>query len=131
MRAKVDASPTAVARTLMRPTPLTAPPVTASPTPFGTGMLSPLTRDSSTSLAPSTTSPSTGTRPPGRTSTKSPSRTRSAGTTVSVPSSANTQAVSGRSARSACNAAAALRLARLSKCLPSKTRVMMTADASK
>ena len=130
MRDKVDSSPTALVRTSSTPAPFMAPPVTCSPACLLTGRLSPVISDSSTSLAPSSTTPSTGMRAPGRTTTRSPSSTWATGTSCSWPSR-RTRADSGRSTCSARMAAAVWRLARASSHLPSKTRVMTTAEASK
>src|SRR6185312_8999113 len=60
------------------------PPITRSPGCFSTGIDSPVSIDSSTALAPERTSPSTGTRSPGRTSTVSPFATCSTGTSTSA-----------------------------------------------
>ena len=51
------------------------PPITRSPAAFSTGIGSPVTIDSSTALAPSSTTPSTGTFSPGRTRSRSPTWT--------------------------------------------------------
>jgi hypothetical protein len=63
---------------------LTAPPISASPTPRGSGRLSPVNSDSSTLLAPSSTRPSAGMVSPGRTSTRSPGASSAMGTTCSL-----------------------------------------------
>ena len=52
---------------------------TVAPARLSTGMLSPVSSDSSTADSPSVTSPSTGMRSPGRTTTRSPTRTSSTG----------------------------------------------------
>jgi hypothetical protein len=130
MRASVDSAPTASVRTSSSPSPLIAPPVTRSPGPRGTGRLSPVISDSSTWLRPSSTSPSTGRRSPGRTTTTSPTRTWAIGSSTSPPSR-RTRAVSGRSACSARMASVVCRLARASSHLPSITSVITTAEASK
>ena len=130
MRERVDSAPMAVVCTSSRPSALTAPPVTASPGCLATGRLSPVIRDSSTSLAPSVTVPSTGMRSPGRTTTRSPTLTWASGRSTS-PDAVRTRATSGRRALSAWMAAVVCRLARASSHLPSSTRVMMTAEASK
>ena len=83
IRASVESAPTAVARTSSRPVPLMAPPVTLLPGCLSTGRLSPVISDSSSSLRPATTSPSTGMRSPGRTITRSPARTSLIGTSRS------------------------------------------------
>ncbi len=59
-------------RTVSVPVMFRVAPVTRSPGPFSTGTDSPLSIDSSTALAPSTTTPSTAIRSPGRTRTRSP-----------------------------------------------------------
>ena len=130
MRASVLSAPSAVVRTSSRPSPLMAPPVTRSPACLATGRLSPVINDSSTALAPSCTTPSTATRSPGRTTTRSPRRTWAMGSSLSTPSR-RTRAVSGRSAFSARMASVVCRLARASIHLPSSTRVMTTAEPSK
>jgi len=129
-RASVVSAPTASVFTVSAPSAFTAPPVTRSPTPLATGMLSPVMSDSSTWLRPAVTSPSTATRSPGRTLTRSPTCTCSTGTSVSTPSR-STRAVAGRRAFRARMASAVWRLARASSHLPSTTRVMTAAEASK
>ena len=59
---------------------------TASPTNLSDGMLSPVSADSFTDVAPSVTIPSTGIVSPGRTTNISPFLTVSIGTVVSAPS---------------------------------------------
>mmetsp|Transcript_61810 Transcript_61810/g.146297 ORF Transcript_61810/g.146297 Transcript_61810/m.146297 type:complete len:219 (-) Transcript_61810:3343-3999(-) len=130
MRARVDSAPTAVVRMSSRPSALTEPPVTRSPTCLATGRLSPVISDSSISLAPSTTSPSTGIRSPGRTTTWSSTRTSAIATSRSAPLR-RTRARSGRRALSARIASVVCRLARVSSHLPSRTSVITTAEASK
>ncbi len=130
IRASVDSAPTAVVFTSSRPSAFTEPPVIMSPSCFATGRLSPVIRDWSMWLAPSTTIPSTGTRSPGRTTTRSSRATLPMGTSMSWPPR-RTRAVSGRSALSARMASVVWRLARVSSHLPSNTRVMTTAEASK
>ncbi len=75
MRASVVSVPTASVSMASAPSALIEPPVTLSPRALATGRLSPVISDSSTWLRPSTTSPSTGRRSPGRTSTRSPTTT--------------------------------------------------------
>ncbi|VVC72032.1 Uncharacterised protein [uncultured archaeon] len=58
--------------TVSAPSTLSEPPITSLPTFFATGLDSPVIRDSSTSLDPKTTVPSTGIFSPGFTSTTSP-----------------------------------------------------------
>ena len=81
-------APTRSARITKPPVPLTVPPVTRLPGVFSTGIGSPVTIDSSTALVPSRTTPSTGTRSPGRTRRRSPGCTWSSGTSSSLPSGA-------------------------------------------
>ena len=129
-RASVVSAPTAVVRSSRAPSVLMAPPVTRSPGPLATGMLSPVIRDSSTWLRPSSTSPSTAMRSPGRTRTRSPRTTASTATSASTPSR-STRAVAGRNNCSARIAEAVSRLARPSSHLPRSTRVTTTAALSK
>ncbi|MNE29467.1 hypothetical protein D3C80_1229490 [compost metagenome] len=82
--------PTLVARTCSRPSLFRVAPITASPGPFSFGSDSPVARDSSTWLRPSTTSPSLGIFSPGRTSIRSPTTTASIGTCSSTPSRSST-----------------------------------------
>ena len=58
---------------------------TLSPAALSTGMLSPVSADSSTALVPSRITPSTGMFPPGRTRKMSPSATWSMEISVSSP----------------------------------------------
>ncbi|MCY1436561.1 hypothetical protein D9M71_526900 [compost metagenome] len=130
MRARTVSVPRARVRTIKRPSPLIAPPVTLSPDCFGTGRLSPLISASSAWLCPSMTSPSTGKRSPGLTTTRSCRRSSLIATSRSWPSTSN-KARSGRRASRARMALAVWRLARLSRYLPSSTRAITTAEASK
>ncbi|MNH93728.1 hypothetical protein D3C73_463340 [compost metagenome] len=68
------------------PVVFSVPPVTSAPAVFSTGIGSPVSMDSSTKEPPSATTPSTGTRSPGRTTTKSPTCTASMGRSCSAPS---------------------------------------------
>ena len=72
MPASAVSSPTAVTSTRRPESVATVPATTGSPGPRRTGRDSPVIIDSSTSAVPSTTWPSAGTRPPGRTTTTSP-----------------------------------------------------------
>ena len=112
------------------PSPLRAPPITRAPGFLPTGRLSPVSRDSSASLSPSSTSPSPGKRSPGFTITISPMRSASAGISTACPPR-SMRAVSGRSFIKARMEAAALRRARASSTRPSSTSVTTTAAASK
>jgi hypothetical protein len=102
------------------------PATTRSPSPRPTGRDPPVIIDSSMSAAPSTTSPSAGTRPPGRTSTKSPGSSADTGTVSTAPSRTRS-ASSGSSSASACNAPRAWPTARISSQWPSS---MITISAA-
>ena len=128
--ASSESEPTRVASTCSRPEPLIEPPMTSPATPRATGMLSPVSRDSSSWLSPRTMRPSTGTRSPGRTTTTSPQPTASAGTSISTPSR-STRARSGRSFIKARTAPVVPRRALASSSLPSSTSVITAAEASK
>ena len=130
MRANVESAPTRRARTVTEPVVFWVPPVTASPTAFTTGSVSPVSMDSSTSVAPSTTTPSTGIFSPGRTSTVSPATTWARGTSRSSPPR-TTRAVGGVRFMSDSMAWFVAPLARLSSILPNSTKVMSMAQVSK
>ena len=85
---------------------------------------------SSTVLAPSVTTPSTGSFSPGRTRTRSPGTTSSTGMSRSVPSR-RTRAVLGDSPASAVMAAAVRFFARASIHRPISTSATMASDVSK
>ncbi|MCY1521672.1 hypothetical protein D9M68_564970 [compost metagenome] len=131
MRASTLSAPTARTSMTMRPSPFTAPPVSASPGFLATGSGSPVSIDSSTSDCPSSTRASAGTRSPGRTASRSPTITSASGTSLSLPRALIRCATSGRSCCSARIAEVAWRLARASSHLPSSTSVITTAEASK
>ena len=78
--------PTRCASNTALPVPFTVPPVTLLPLDFSTGIGSPVIIDSSIEVAPSTTTPSTGTFSPGRTRKRSPTLIRSNETSSSLPS---------------------------------------------
>ena len=130
IRDNTVSAPTRVASTVSAPVPFTAPPTTSSPGPLATGRLSPVSIDSSTSDTPARTTPSIGTRAPGRTRSRSPGLTRDTGT-VSIPSSVTRSAVSGARSNRALSARLVLPLARDSIAWPRTTRVITTATASK
>ena len=77
--ASVVSAPTRRASMTRLPVPLMVAPVTGSPAAFSTASGSPVSMLSSTDERPSTTSPSTGTFSPGRTRSRSPTRTSSSG----------------------------------------------------
>jgi hypothetical protein len=130
IRSSVDSLPTVVVSMRNRPSPFTLPPVTRSPGSLTTGMLSPVSSDSSTALSPDRIAPSTGIRSPGRTTTTSPVTTDVAGMVTTAPSR-STCAWSGRNCMSWRIAAEVPRRARASSHLPSLISVIMAADASK
>ena len=128
--ASVVSLPTFVASNLIKPSRLTVAPMTSSPGPLLTGIGSPVIIASSNADRPSQMIPSTGTFPPGRTNTVSPTFTSSTPISASTPPR-STQAVLARSPIRALNASEVLPLARVSRYLPSLTRVMMAAPVSK
>ena len=124
--------PTRVALISKEPLAFTVPPITSDPPAFSTGTGSPVIIDSSTKLDPfpSITDPSTGMRSPGRTITTSPGNTSSMGTSISRPPR-RTRAVLACRPRSFFSAAEVRPLAMASRCLPSRMKVMIEAEASK
>jgi hypothetical protein len=110
---------------------LTVAPMTRSPGFFSTGMGSPVIMDSSIALAPSSTTPSTGTFSPGRTRSRSPTCTLSSATSSSVPSPRTRRAVFGARFRSARTAAPVRLRAESSRTWPRRISVVMTAAGSK
>ena len=124
-------SPTRRVLYVKLPLRLTLPPMTSSPGCLSTGMLSPLSMDSSTLVVPSIISPSTGMRSPGRTRMISPTTSSSTSTCFSLPSFATTHAVSGASPMSFAMASPVRDFARCSRYLPNMTRVMITPADSK
>ena len=131
MRESIASRPTARASMTSVPRPLSVPPVTASPGCFSTGNGSPLSIDSSTAEPPLRTAPSTGTRSPGLTRTRSPRMMDSSGTSDSVPSAATRIACLGASASKLFKAALVVLRARSSSTCPRRTSVTMLAEASK
>ena len=93
--ANVVSSPTRSARHFKNPLRFMVADTTFSPTYFSTGMLSPVTADSSTPDSPSMTMPSTGIRLPGLTKKISPFCSCSVGISSSLPSSLTTMAMAG------------------------------------
>ena len=130
IRASVVSAPIAVVSIAITPSPLIEPAVARAPGSFATGRLSPVISDSSMCVRPSRTTPSTGTRSPGRTIAISPTRT-SASPISRSPEASRTRARSGRRAFSARIASVVCRFARASSHLPKRTSVMTTAAASK
>ncbi len=122
--ARAVSAPTRVARTRRTPSREIVAPATSSPGPLATGMDSPVSIDSSTAARPSSTTPSTGIRSPGRTMTRSPGRTSSTGTFLSSPLR-TIQASLGRSARSARIAREVRPFARASRNRPRRIRAMI------
>lgn len=97
--ARAVSAPTRVARTRRVPLRLIVAPMTVEPGCLCTGRLSPVTMDSSTSLSPPSTTPSTGILTPGRTSDRSPSRTSAVGTSTGSPSRRTVALGGARSSR--------------------------------
>ena len=96
IRASAVSAPTRVARKANVPVVLTVAPKTSSPTPLATGIGSPVSIASSTADVPSMTTPSTGTRSPGRTRSRSPGWISSIGTERSPPGSIRSADVAWR-----------------------------------
>ena len=92
--ARAVSPPIFSALNLITPFLLILAPVTLLPTFFSTGILSPVSIDSSTDVYPSITTPSTGILVPGFTNSISPISTSSIGVSTSLPST-NTIAVLG------------------------------------
>ena len=118
-----------MARTRSVPVVLIEAPITSEPGDLPTGRLSPVTIDSSTSEMPSSTVPSTGTLPPGRISTRSPTTTSAVGISTSPPSR-STVAIGGARSIRARIASLAPPRARISNQCPSSTKVVSIAAAS-
>ncbi len=123
-------APTRVARRTKAPARLTLPPIAESPGFFATGTDSPEMKLSSTWLAPSVTSPSTGTDSPGRTSTTSPASTSATGRSRVTPSR-RTWAILGWSRASLPMESAARPRERASSQRPSRMKATMIAADSK
>ncbi len=127
---KTVSFPTAVASTRSKPSVLIVAPITFAPGPFSTGMLSPVTIDSSTQDWPSRTTPSTGIFSPGRTTSKSPAAISEIGASISLPSRI-TVATSGASSASFLIAAEVFPLLTASRYLPKRMSVIITPADSK
>ncbi len=84
--ASTVSAPTCCASKRKAPVVFSVPPTTWAPALFSTGMGSPVSMDSSSQDEPSVTTPSTGTRSPGRTTMMSPAWTVSMATSCSSPS---------------------------------------------
>ena len=123
-------APTLEARNTMAPLVLSVPAMMASPGRLATGMLSPVSIDWSNSEVPSSTVPSTGTRSPGRTTTRSPCTTCSTGTSTSE-APRRTRAIGGCSAARPRTASRVRMVARISSHRPTSTSVITTPAASK
>jgi hypothetical protein len=123
-------APTLAARNLKAPVPFTVPATTVAPAILRTGTGSPVIIASSTKDEPSITAPSTAILSPGRTMMTSPGRIASTGTSSSPPSR-TTRAVFGCNVRRRRMASLALPFALASRKRPNRTRVTITALASK
>ena len=128
--ASAVSSPTAVARHLMNPDVFIVAADTLSPGSLSTGTDSPVRADSSTALAPSVTTPSTGIFSPGRTSIMSPASTSDMSTVTEAPS-LTTTAVSGASLIKALRASVVFPFEIDSRSLPTVIRVTIMAADSK
>ena len=127
--ARTVSRPTCVASARIGPVALIEPPTTLSPGFLCAGRLSPVTRDSSTSVVPSTTRPSTGIFSPGRTISTSPTFTSAVGTSRSAPSR-RTRAIGGVRSKSALSASDVPRRDFISIQCPKSTKVTSMAAAS-
>ena len=131
MPASAVSSPTASTRTRTDESVATVPATTRSPGSRATAFDSPVIIDSSNAAEPVSIVPSAGTRPPGRTSTRSPGR-RSAMATSLVPAPSTRSAMSGRSAASASRALDAWPIAFIScQCPSSITSISSTSSHQK
>ena len=128
MPASAVLSPVAVTSMRSAPAPLIVPAMTLAPTLFSTGRDSPVIIDSLISLCPSRTTPSAGTLSPGRTSSRSPSRSAAAGTSSVAPLDMTRVAMSGSSLASSFKAPCAWPIERISNQCPSS--MIVTSDAS-
>ena len=128
--ASAVSEPIAVALMVRTPEVLSVAPATLLPDCLSTGSDSPVSIDSSTALAPSTTSPSTGTFSPGRILTRSPTCTDSTGTISSTPSRTRRASLAPNSTR-ARSALPARPFARASRYRPKVMKNMITTAASK
>ena len=127
---KVVSRPTLVARARMYPLWLMVAAEIASPSALSTGMLSPVSADSSSAEFPSMITPSTGTLSPGRTTNTSPIFTCSTGISCSAPSR-RTVAVLGASFISPFSASVVRPLDMASSIFPIVISVTIIAAASK
>ena len=127
--ASTVSAPTAVARKRKEPVLFTVPPTTDAPASFRTGTGSPVTMLSSTKEAPSSTSPSTGSRSPGRINTTSPAPTSATGSSTAWPPRSTRAVLAWRPIRRLI-ASEVRPLLRASRKRPSRMSVTMTADAS-
>ncbi|GAA3303812.1 hypothetical protein GCM10020295_53350 [Streptomyces cinereospinus] len=114
IRASWVSAPTRVAATTSRPPAFTVAPATVSPAATSTGTDSPVSIETSTAEAPSTTVPSVATFSPGRTTNRSPTASSVTGTRTSRPSRSTATSFAPSSIR-ARSAAPARRLERASR----------------
>ena len=124
-------SPTAVARDLSRPETATVPPTTSSPSSTGTGRLSPVIIEVSTSEAPPSTTASAAIVSPGRVTKTSPTPSLSAGIRISAPDLVMTVTSLAASAARASSVSPARRVARASRNRPKSTNVVTPVATSK
>ena len=127
---RVVSSPTLDASQRIKPERLMVAAETRSPACLSTGMLSPVSADSSTAVIPSVIMPSTGMFSPGRTTKTSPFLTCAIGTVSSLPSFKMT-AVSGASFIRLLSASVVLPFERASRVFPTVISVKIIAADSK
>ena len=130
MRASVVSSPNRLTRRTKAPERFMVPPVTVSPTSRATDSGSPVSMDSSMVVRPSVITPSMGTFSPGRTRTRSPTRSRDTGM-VTWPADRETWAVVARRPMRALIASLVVRLARVSRACPSWRKARIITEASR
>ena len=130
MRASTVPSPTSRAVMVKVPVVFSVAPINVSPGTWVTGMGSPVSMDSSTSLPPSFRMPSTGIFSPGFTLSTSPGWTSFRGMSLSTPLGSTRCAVEGARFISDLMASAVRDLAFNSRTCPSRLREMMMAAAS-
>ena len=132
-RARTVSFDARVATTSSTPSAFIVPATTRSPARLTTGSGSPVSIDASISLSPRTTSPSTGTRSPGRIRTRMPGVTSSTGISRSVSRALSisiTRTNGTTNAPRARIASLARAVARASSNRPSNTKTRMIAAAS-
>ena len=130
IRATTESSAARLTITRRAPVPLSEPAKTSSPTALTAGSGSPVMEAWSTSLRPSSTSPSAPTRSPGRTRTTSPTTSSAVSTTSSSPEAVNRVACSGARSRSSRTESAVRRVTNASRA-PDVAKMTISSAPSK